>query len=210
MIGPNLEIIEIPRGQMIPMIRNRAVTGRVLFVAVFSSMLLAPWVHAAEKPKGPAASATKGQTYYTQFSLFHEGHTHRTTNYRKGILVPVNTEVVFTKATKKEIIVKLADGSNLTVANIEDFSGEKIDGIFIRTFSTNKVELAKFTDVERNAILGGFVETGMSKGAVLVALGYPPKHQTSSLLANQWRYWQNRFNTFVVHFKDDRVSQIQD
>jgi hypothetical protein len=48
----------------------------------------------------------------------------------------------------------------------------------------------------------------MRKSAVIVALGYPPKHKTPSLEANQWRYWSSRFGSFLVHFQDDKVSQI--
>lgn len=165
--------------------------------------------NAVGSPEGPLARASKGQTYYTQFSLFHEGFSHRTTNYRKGILVSVNTEVTFLKAGKKDIQVRLLDGGTLRIVNIPEFSGENINGIFARTFSTNKVDLSVFTQEERNAILSGSVEPGMSKASVVVALGYPPKHRTASLYSNQWRYWQNRFNTFVVHFADDKVTHVQ-
>lgn len=49
----------------------------------------------------------------------------------------------------------------------------------------------------------------MSKDAVIAALGYPPKHQTPTLKGNQWRYWRTLFKTFVVHFEDDKVDNIQ-
>ncbi|MHB1307265.1 MAG: hypothetical protein ACYC23_09315 [Limisphaerales bacterium] len=164
---------------------------------------------AQDKSKRLAGDTNKATTYYTQFSLFHEGLNHRTTNYRKGILVPANTPVTVVKTKKKHIVVKLPDGTDLTIENVQKYSGEGIDRIFLRTFSAEKVDLSKFTDAERSAISSGSIETGMTKAAVLVALGYPPKHKTPSLESNQWRYWQNRFNTFVLHFKEGKVAEIQ-
>ena len=158
--------------------------------------------------KGVAASTPEGQTLYTQFSLFHEANVHLTTNYRKGILVPINTEVKFVKASKSNIVVTLPDGQNLTVINIEGFSGEKIDGIFTRTFAAKPVDLSQFSEDEKRAIISGEVKKGMSKPAVILALGYPPKHKTPNLQMNQWRYWQNRFVTFMVYFENDKVTKI--
>jgi len=163
-----------------------------------------------EQGKGPAATTVKGQKLFLQFSLYHEKGVHKTTNYRKGMLVPVNTEVEFVKANKRDIWVSLPDGTQMQIANVEDFSGEKVDGIFRRTLGTTKVNLDQFTEAERKAILAGSVEEGMTKAAVIVAIGYPPKHQTASLESDHWRYWQNRFNTFVVSFEDAKVVNIKD
>ena len=43
---------------------------------------------------------------------------------------------------------------------------------------------------------------------VICAIGYPPKHRTSSLKLNQWRYWKHRFGTFVVMFETDKVTKV--
>ena len=55
----------------------------------------------------------------------------------------------------------------------------------------------------------GRVYTGMTKRGVVFALGYPPSHATPSTDANQWRYWRNRWRTFIVHFEDGRVARVQ-
>jgi hypothetical protein len=183
---------------------------QLLAVSILLATVLSSEVAiAAQKTKGPASSAVKGQTLYTQFSLFHEDLAHRTTNYRKGILVPVNTEVTFVKSNKKEIVVMLRSGEKLTVANIPEFSGEDIDGIFSRTFSEEKIDLTKFTAEEQKGIAAGEPAVGMTKAAVVVATGYPPKHKTPSLDSSDWRYWRNRFATFIVHFDSGVVSAIK-
>ena len=159
--------------------------------------------------KDAVSSTPKGKTLYTKFSLYYEELRHRTTNYRKGILVPVNTEVQFVKAGGDTITVKLPSGQELKIENVQNFSGENLDGIFARTFSTEKTDLSQFTEDERAAITAGQVKPGMRKSAVIVALGYPPKHKTPSLDSSEWRYWQNRFATFIVQFDGDKVANVK-
>jgi hypothetical protein len=123
--------------------------------------------------------------------------------------MPANTEVVFVQAKKNEIVVTLPWGQNLKIENVQEYSGEDIDGIFTRTFSTERVDLGRFTEDELKAIKTGEVKPGMTKAAVIVAIGYPPKHKTPSLESDHWRYWQNRFGTFLVNFDNDKVASIK-
>ena len=165
-------------------------------------------VGGAQKPGGLAA---KGDKLYTQFSLYYEEDHHITTNYRKGVLVPVNTEVEFVKASRKRITVRIPS-YDVTVhfENEEGYSGEKIDGIFKRTFGKAPVNISGFTEAEQSSIKKGTVAVGMSKDAVVKAMGYPPKHKTPTLNMDQWRYWKNRFDTMLVFFDDGKVTSIQD
>jgi hypothetical protein len=153
--------------------------------------------------------SVKGDKLYTQFSMFYEDNVHRTTNYRSGTFVPINTEVTFIKANKKEIDVTLPDGTALKIVNVEKYSGENINGIFYRTLGKTPADLSHFSPKERNSIAAGEVEPGMNKDAVIASLGYPPKHQTPTLKGSQWRYWRDTFATFVVHFDDDKVTSVQ-
>jgi hypothetical protein len=182
----------------------------ILFAALLAVLIFTFSICTADTLKGIAANTAKGQILYTQFSLFYEANRHRTTNYRVGTLVPVNTEVKFVNATSRTIIVTLPNGQNLKIENIAEYSGEKIDGIFTRTFDVKPIDLSGFSEDEKKAIMSGEVILGMKKAAVLIALGYPPKHKTPNLELDQWQYWQNRFNTFIVHFENGKVAQIQD
>ena len=200
------------------------------------------------------SDADSGARLYTTYSFFYEIGAHRTTNYRKGILVPINTEVTMTPPNQcnglgeqaevtgsrqrtvhtnpcpmesnhrycpkpeascygdpGSITIELtASGTRIRIDNLARHSGEDIAGIFARMFSATPTDLSPFSESERRHILAGTVDVGMSKDAVILALGHPPKHKTPSLDANQWRYWQNRFNTFVVEFDGGKVSQIVD
>lgn len=79
----------------------------------------------------------------------------------------------------------------------------------LKSFSKNKLNLSKFNALEKKNINKGTVEKGMRKSAVIVAIGYPPATRTASLESDAWTYWSNRFNTFIVHFENDKVSRIQ-
>lgn len=129
----------------------------------------------------PLPDVQKGAKLYTRFSLYFEELCHRTTNYRKGILLPVNAEVVFVRCRKNDIIVAIPGGQELTIENIKDYSGEDINGIFNRTFSPERTDLSAFTEDEVKAIKAGEVRPGMRKAAVLVALGYPPNTRPRAL-----------------------------
>ena len=154
---------------------------------------------------------TLGQTYYTQYSLKYEKGRHRTTNYRKGMLLPVNSEVTLTKIDRKRVFVTIgSSGQELIIENVPKHTNTDAYQAFDRIFAPNKVDLSGFTADERNNIMSGAVAAGMRKKAVLVAIGFPPEVETPNLDMNQWKYWANRWNTFIVHFEGDRVVRIQD
>ena len=60
-----------------------------------------------------------------------------------------------------------------------------------------------FTPEEVKAIREAKVIKGMSKEALIMSLGYPPKHMTPSLERDYWQYWKNRFKSFAVKFDEN-------
>lgn len=157
------------------------------------------------------ASMQIGQTYYSQVTMQHEKWRYRTSNYRRGFLLPVNTAVTLVSVEGKHITVKLVDANQeLLIENVEKHTNEDVYTAFDKLFSKQKINLSKFTKKEQKQIGLGKATKGMSKKAVLVAIGYPPITKTPSLELKQWRYWSSRFNTFLVHFSKGKVVRIQD
>jgi hypothetical protein len=152
-----------------------------------------------------------GNIYYTQVSLQYEKGRHLTTNYRKGVLVPINTKVQLDKITGDDIFLEiLPDHSKLRIENIEKHTGDSTVQAFSKLLNKNKLDLNRFSKTEREHILAGKVTKGMSKQAVLAAIGYPPITETPSLQMNEWTYWNSRFNRFIIGFNNDRISEIKD
>lgn len=135
-----------------------------------------------------------------------------TTNYGNGIVIPVNTKVKFKDINAKQMSFTY-NGSLVILRNIPKYSNTNMDQMVKRYFAPKKVNLAKFTKKERDAInKGGVMDSrvavGMSKEAVLVSRGYPPSHATSSIKSDTWKFWEHKFNTILVQFKDNKVVKI--
>jgi len=162
-----------------------------------------------------------------------------TTNYGNGQMIPVNTRVNFKDINKKQMSFTY-DGGTVMLQNIPKYSNTTMDQMVKRYFGTKPIDLSKFTKLEQDAIKSGYsaggtsggvvitpfgihassgaassmsaskVVVGMSKAAVLVSRGYPPTHATSSTKSNSWKYWESKFNTRIIEFKNNKVVRIID
>lgn len=184
---------------------------KILF---FSAMLLVLSTLGACKRQYQAGELASGidigGTYFTQFSLFQEKNEFRTTNYRRGSLIPINTQVELISIDRKHIQLRVTKTAQpLTIENVEKHTGEDSQQAFKKILGKRKVDLSRFTAKERENIFDGRVAVGMRRNAVLAAIGYPPQTETPSLKADEWTYWASRFDRFVVRFRDDQVSEIR-
>ncbi len=67
-----------------------------------------------------------------------------------------------------------------------------------------KKEVSAMSALDRKGIDHGVVYPGMTKRAVLIAIGYPPEFVTPDpMTSNEWNYWYDRFREFVVAFSDN-------
>ncbi|WP_411728454.1 hypothetical protein [Methyloglobulus sp.] len=156
-------------------------------------------------------NVTEGGIYYTQVVMHYEKNAYPTTNYQVGATIPVNTQVKLQEMSKKTISIELGDsGQKIVVKNIEKHTGDNVNQAFNKLFAKQKVNLSQFDRLETEHIDAGTVAVGMRKKAVTVAIGYPPSTRTMNLDANSWVYWRHRYNTFIVNFKDGKVSEIVD
>lgn len=194
----------------------RITTGMILLGLTLSLSLAACKKATMPELFQPAQTALPAhialdKTYYTQFVIRYEKGTHPTTNYRRGGSVPVNTPVRLLAIDNKTIEVELNNsGQKLEVKNVEKHTGDDVYRAFDKLFASRKVDLSKFNRLEREHIQSGTVADGMTKEAVVVAIGYPPITETASLDSDTWVYWSSRFNRFNVHFKNGKVSRIED
>lgn len=152
-----------------------------------------------------------GLLYYTQVTMQYEKGRFLTTNYRRGALLPVNTQVRLAEINDDEIVLEILPGlTKLEVENVAKHTGENTVQAFMKLFNKNRVNLSRFSKLEQEAIAAGRVAKGMSKQAVITAIGYPPVIQTSSTQMNRWTYWSSRMNRFIVEFQNNKVSKIID
>jgi hypothetical protein len=184
---------------------------RICFCRSFILFALLALVGCAKRLDEASSGIRTGETYYAQVSFQYEKGRHLTTNYRRGILVPVNTPVRLEDITSDEIFVEiLPSHAKLRVVNVEKHTGDSTTQAVAKLFGKNKLDLARFSKLEQENILAGKAAKSMSKKAVIAAIGHPPITETPNLGLNQWTYWSSRFNRFIVYFENDRVARIQD
>lgn len=154
------------------------------------------------------AFAASGK-YYTKVNIWYEKPDEiLTTNYHKGVMIPLGTEVEVIKSSKKKIEFQ-SGGTVYKIELVKKFADLNEQQLFDRYFSKDNVlksgEYSSLSSQEKAAVKAGTIEVGMSKPAVLLAYGYPPTHRTPTTEQDTWTYWKSRLGNFLVQFKDGKV-----
>lgn len=159
------------------------------------------------------ASDMEGKTLYTQVNMHSlKGKVVTWVNYGVDAFIPVNTEVeLLSDGGWSGVKFRLKDsGVTLKLKNHRN-SGVTDEEWISKHLGTHKVNINKFSKMERSAIESGEVKVGMSKDAVIVSRGYPPAHKTPSLKSSSWLYWTTKWNKKQVKFDSNgKVSGIRD
>lgn len=162
---------------------------------------------------GSDPEMASGATLYAQCNVRYEKDRFQTTNYLRGVLLPINSEVTVHSKRRREITVVVKQtGRRLAIRNNARHTGLDLDAAFARVFAPEPVDVSGFSEAEQRAIEAASVEQGMSRAAVIAAIGHPPASLTPSLEGNEWVYQKMRFaDRYVVRFgQDGRVTEIVD
>lgn len=180
---------------------------RLLFIVMLGSIGLGCQSGGPGPSDGGDPSAT---TYYTRFAIQIDREFCRSTNYRGtggGVMIPINTKVEFESKRRRRFNMRVVDGRSFMFEHVAKHTLDTPEAAFASFFSPQPVDLSSFSSKERRAIETGLIEIGMSRSAVLAAVGPPPAVGTPNLDAATWKYWTTRFITFTVHFDSNgRVS----
>jgi len=158
-----------------------------------------------------------GKNYYLRANLWHdEQGLILSTNYREDrTFLPAGTEVMITRLTDETIEFTIPGENRLyTILDVRHHSMRvSVETLFDWYFSADNPAQSPgpfdtFTETEKKNILAGTIERGMSRQAVLMAYGYPPRYLNSSLTNDFWVYWDSPRSSTVVQFVDDRVFRI--
>jgi len=181
----------------------------ILLIALISIILLVPALSTAE-------SGLIGKTLYLQSNVWFENPMKiSSVNYHRGTILSAGSKV-------KVLDISMGGIKFMTVKNgleyrilfsVKHFPGMHTEELAELYFGAeNPLEgsaYSGFSAAEKKAIDEGRIIKGMSKKAVLMSYGQPPRHRTRSTDLNTWSYWNNRLFRMEVRFgKDDRVAQI--
>lgn len=160
----------------------------------------------------PEGSGPDHDTYYTRFAIVIDRNLCRSTNYRitgSGLTIPINTKLQFVSKRRHRYTMRMDDGREFMFEHVKKHTLNTPAEAFDAFFSATPTDLGAFTAKEREAIQKGLAQVGMSKQAVLAAIGPPPAVGTLNRDALVWKYWKNRFATFTIEFDDrGKVTRI--
>ena len=126
-------------------------------------------------------------------------------------IIPVNSGVTFSGFRKCFVITTLNDNRKIYFEYNASYMGMSDDQYIDLISSPTPVKIDQISDLDKKGVAEGKVSIGMSKEGVMMALGYPAGHKTSSLQSNTWVYWRNRWKTMAVEFDESgKVKNIGD
>lgn len=161
--------------------------------------------------------AAGSDSYFTKVNIWYEEPSKIfATNYHKGAIIPVGTEVSNVKIGAKSISFTAQgfDGISFSIINVPKHTLTTTKQIFDNYFTKEDIKsklgiFSKFSIHEKKNIEKGEISANMSKEAVIMSYGYPPKHKTADLNSNNWYYWLNRFVAIQVVFKNNKIASIE-
>lgn len=178
-----------------------------------------------------AADDVVGKKFYTLVNIWYESPGPiDSTNYHKGVIVPLGTQVRITEVydgsgpvrnaldpTVLELFIRfdVAGGQPYRILFQPRYAkpGMTLMDLFRQYFSEQDPmapggAFRSLSREEQKSVLAGEITPGMSKAAVIMAYGYPPSHKTPALAADTWVYWDSRFKTRTVSFQNDKVEEV--
>jgi hypothetical protein len=160
----------------------------------------------------PTAYVIEGDTMVYTLTNLHPDERRGlaySLNYQQDGLIPVCTQVNIDSVNQQELRFTVSGTGRQYRYLFTRHLRDAIDMHMSRYFGPNCPDLTALSEADRVGIQQGQVFQGMSKQGVILAIGYPPEHQTPSLEADQWSYWRNSHSRFQVYFVGGLVSGIQ-
>jgi hypothetical protein len=155
------------------------------------------------------AAPVVGEQYYLRHCLTYEsGKSWRTTNYKVGILVPINSKITLTSLGSKRMQIRIEKTNQvLTIENIEKHTQKDMATIAKDLLTRQEVPVDKFDEKTQKNIRNGMLALGMTKEQTVMTRGFPPAVNTPSLDIDTWIYNDSVFVKHTLIFQDGVLVQ---
>ncbi len=156
-------------------------------------------------PTLASAEIRKGDTLQT-LSNIHPDMVKRvwyTMNYQQSGLIPACEEIIVKKISRKRMVFTW-EGIQYTVAY--DKHTKKSGVSFQQAISTyfgpkcDQDKINKLSGANKEGFETGVPLIGMTREAVIYAMGRPPFHANPNIKSRSWMYWRNKFARRSVTF----------
>ncbi len=144
---------------------------------------------------------------YTQTNLHPDLQRKRlySINYQQAGLIPRCSEVYLEDVSAKKLIFSYQGQKYQYLYHKASGSfDDNIKKYFATSCDKSLADL--LNEQDQKGINEGKIFQGMTKKGVTLAIGYPPQHVTPSLDSDSWKYWKNRFVTFMVNFDENGLT----
>jgi hypothetical protein len=132
-------------------------------------------------------------------------------NYQQDGLIPLCSPVVLLERDDEKLVFDVTATGRRYEYYFHKAAAEPFPDHLARHFGTSCPDAREtLTGTDLEGVERGVALVGMSKEAVVLAIGYPPRHVTPSLDADRWVYWTNRFNRIAISFSDGQVRAIRE
>lgn len=124
-------------------------------------------------------------------------------------IIPVGTPAYVTGYGRYRIKVEI-NGKRQEIGN--DYSRDLANDVFAKRYvvlDDPAAKIATFPKKIQDAISQSRLVLGMTRGQVLMSVGYPVSSENHNLDDKTWRFWVSSFSEFRVHFDDTgRVTSV--
>lgn len=193
-----------------------------ILVALFSLLLLAGAAAAAARvpPEALPLREMEGRYYFLAHNLHADPGSNRisSVNYQlRGEIIPWGTEVRIIRVGRNSLVFE-------DVARRRQYRygfywktkyavslDEHVRRVFLDDAADLRQRVEALSETDKDGVYEGRVRPGMSREAVLIAIGYPPEFANREELMHDrdWLYWISRFERMVVSFgRDGLVNSI--
>jgi hypothetical protein len=151
-------------------------------------------------------SEWQGKPLYTCCNIRYERPEITDANYHVGATLPFGSPVNVSRMSDRSVTFT-SGATTLTLDHSygrEQETGRQYFGKILVPEDPH-VRFDTYGSKVQEAITDGRVEPGMTREQVLMSVGYPPTHRTSSLDSSTWVYWYNRWVTFNVEFDSNGI-----
>ena len=146
------------------------------------------------------AAVSAGDTVYTKVGMHFDFRNGQYLMYSTNFIGmphyrPPNTQFTLVSSNRRRLVLRDAEGAEYTISWTPKHHGDMTRGEWTdRHFSGTPVQLpGGLSAAERDAIARGEGEAGMSRAALFLAIGYPPRTLTPSDDGAVLTYQTNRF-----------------
>jgi hypothetical protein len=163
---------------------------------------------------GPAEGLgvpAQGDTLVTLTNLHIDARVQRlySAHYVLGEVIPMCTPVVIGEWDYSEItftVVKTQVKYTYYYHRSSTPEGLAANALNYFGLQCESAAVQQMSAVDKAGIKSGTIAVGMTKQAVIYAVGYPPVTRTPTIEADQWVYWRSKSKLLIVTFEDGSVT----